>query len=135
MTELTLKAALENIPQVTAFIDQLLEDNGCSLKAQMQIDVAIDELFSNIARYAYGNKAGDATVQFDYDPAKRMAVITFVDCGAPFDPLGKRDPDVSLSAAERAVGGLGIYLVKKTMDDLKYRYENGRNILTLYKHI
>jgi len=135
MTELTLQAVVENITQVTEFIDALLEEQECSMRAQTQIDVAIDELFGNIARYAYGNQTGEATVRFEFDPADRMAAITFMDSGIPFDPLKKDDPDVTLAAEERGIGGLGIFLVKKTMDDMKYRFENGKNVLTIYKHI
>ena len=133
MTELTVKAAVQNIPQVTAFIDEQLEALDCPMKAQMQLDVAIDEIFANIANYAYGDRDGDATVCFSFDAAERMVTLTFLDSGTPFDPLAKDDPDVSLSAEERKMGGLGIFLVKKTMDGMTYRYENGRNVLTLYK--
>ena len=135
MTEWTFEAVAENIPQLTELIDGQLEALDCSMKAQMQIDVAVDEIFGNIARYAYGEGRGDATVRFDFDGTSRMASISFLDRGMPFDPLKKADPDVTLSVEEREVGGLGIYLVKKTMDDMKYRYENGMNVLTLYKHI
>ena len=135
MKELTLEATLENIPQVTAWIDEALEALDCSMKAQMQIDVAIDELFGNIAHYAYPNGTGSATVRFDFDASTRTASIAFMDSGTPFDPLQKADPDVTLSVEEREVGGLGIFLVKKTMDNLTYRFENGMNILTIYKHI
>ena len=135
MKELTLKAVLENIPQATAFVDEQLEALDCSMKAQMQIDVAIDELFGNIARYAYGERTGEATVRFGFDEAERMASVTFIDRGVPFDPLQRTDPDVSLGAEERAVGGLGIFLVKKAMDALEYRYEDGCNILTIRKRV
>ena len=135
MKTLTLEATLENITKVTEFIDAELEACECSMKAQMQIDVAIDELFGNIARYAYGQDTGEATIQFDFDAADRMASIVFMDHGIPFNPLEQDDPDVTLSAEARAVGGLGIFLVKKTMDKLTYRFENGMNVLTLYKHI
>ena len=135
MTEWTFEAVAENIPQLTELIDGQLEALDCSMKAQMQIDVAVDEIFGNIARYAYGDGRGDATVRFDFDGTSRMASISFLDRGMPFDPLKKADPDVTLAAEDRAIGGLGIFLVKKTMDDMKYRYENGMNILTLYKHI
>ena len=130
-----MKATLESIPEATAFIDGELEALDCPMKAQMQIDVAIDELFGNIAHYAYPDGTGDATVRFDFDAAERMARISFVDGGVPFDPLKQTDPDVTLSAEDRAVGGLGIFLVKKTMDKVEYRYENGMNITTIHKHI
>ncbi len=135
MKELTLEAITENIPQVTAFIDGQLEALDCSIKAQMQIDVAIDELFGNISHYAYAPGRGEATVRFGFDEATRTASVTFMDSGVPFDPLGKTDPDVTSPVHERQVGGLGIFLVKKTMDGIDYRYEDGKNILTIYKKI
>ena len=102
MKELTIAANLESITPVTAFIDEQLESLDCSMKAQMQIDIAIDELFGNIARYAYGEGQDDATVRFDFDEATRTASITFIDSGIPYDPLAKEDPDVTLSAEERS---------------------------------
>ena len=135
MKELTLKASLENITVVTAWIDEQLEALDCPMKAQIQFDVAIDELFGNIAHYAYGETTGDATVRFDFDEATRTASITFIDGGVPFDPLAKADPDVTLSAEERGIGGLGIFMVKKSMDKVEYRYENGLNMLTIRKLI
>ena len=135
MKELTLEAIVENIPNVTAFIDEQLEANDCSMKAQMQIDVAIDELFANISRYAYGTAVGEATVRFEFDPAERTVSITFMDHGIPFDPLQAVEPDVTLAAEERKIGGLGIFLVKKTRDTMTYRHENGMNILTITKRI
>ena len=135
MKEITVPATVESLPQVTAFIDSQLEEMDCAMKAQMQIDVALDELFSNIAHYAYAPGTGDATVRFEFDPAARTVKITFMDRGTPFDPLSAADPDVTSSAAEREIGGLGIFLVKKTMDRVAYRYENGMNVLTIEKHI
>lgn len=135
MKELTVQAVLENIPTVTAFIDEQLEALDCPMKAQMKIDVAIDELFGNIAHYAYGEATGDATVKFVFDEATHMVSITFIDSGVPFNPLEKPDPDVTLSVEERGIGGLGIFMVKKSMDDVQYSYDNGFNILTIYKRI
>ena len=135
MKERTVPAIIESIPVVTAFIDEQLEALSCPMKAQMQIDVAIDELFSNIARYAYGDGAGDATVRFSFDESTRRVSITFFDRGFPFDPLEQDEPDVTRSAEERTIGGLGIFLVRKTMDGMEYTYENGANVLTIYKKI
>ena len=139
MKELIVEAALENLSAVTAFIDEQLEALACPMKAQLQIDVAIDELFGNIAQYAYPDRTddcpGSVTVRFDFDETTRMASVTFEDGGVPFDPLQKTDPDVTLSAEERGIGGLGIFVVKKTMDQMAYRHERGCNILTLYKRI
>ena len=130
-----MQAALENIPVVTAAMDEFLEALDCPLKAQMQLDVAVDELFGNIAQYAYPDGTGSVTVRFDHDEAARMVSVTFVDSGVPFDPLKQRDPDVSLSIDDRKEGGLGIFMVKKTMDHMVYRHEDGCNLLTIYKRI
>ena len=135
MKELTVQATPENNTVVTAFIDEQLEALNCPMKAQMQIDIAIDELFGNIAHYAYPDGTGDATVRFDSDAAARRVAITFIDSGIPFDPLKKDDPDVTISADEREIGGLGIFMVKKTMDSMEYRYENSCNILTIKKQL
>ena len=132
---MTLPATKENILRMTAFIDEQLKAVACPMKAQMQIDLALDELLGNIAAYAYTAGSGEATVRFDFDDASRTAAITILDRGVPFDPLAKPDPDVTASAEERDAGGLGIYLVRKTMDDMEYRYENGRNVLTIRKRI
>ena len=135
MKELTIKATTDNIPEVTAFIDEQLEAVDCAMKAQMQIDVAIDELFGNIAHYAYAPGEGDATVRFEFDESSRVAAITFIDSGVPFDPLAMDEPDVSAAAQDRQIGGLGIFLVKKTMDGVAYRYEDGKNVLTIEKRV
>ena len=135
MKELTLPATLENIPAVTAFIDEQLEALDCSMKAQMQIDIAIDELFGNIAHYAYAPGTGTATVQADVSEKTKTLTVTFIDSGIPYNPLAKPDPDVTLSAENRQIGGLGIYMVKKSMDEVRYRRENGENILTILKKL
>ncbi len=133
--ELKLEANLNNIPRVMAFVDKELEALQCPLKIRMKIDLAIDELIANVANYAYASGKGEVTVRFAFDEADRMVSITFIDEGVPYDPLKKRDPDVTLSAAERQIGGLGIFLVKKTMDSMEYKRENDCNILTIYKKI
>ena len=134
MKELTLEATLDNIPEVTAFVDGLLEEQDCPMKAQIQIDVAIDEIFSNIARYAYKGATGKATVRLEIEKQPRAAVITFIDHGVPYNPLKQKDPDITLDADERPIGGLGIFVVKKTMDDMTYEFTGGQNILTLRKY-
>ena len=135
MNEMTIAAKVENIPAVTAFVDERLEALDCPLKAQMQIDIAIDELFGNIAHYAYQPGVGPATVRVEVERDPLSVVITFIDHGVPYDPLSKADPDVTLSAEEREIGGLGIYMVKKTMDAISYEYKDGQNILTLKKRL
>lgn len=135
MNELTVNAVVENIEKVTAFVDEQLEELGCPMKAQMQIDIAIDELFGNIAHYAYNPDIGPATVRVEVVEEPLSVVITFIDNGVPYDPLTKEDPDITLSAEERDIGGLGIYMVKKTMDDIVYEYKDGQNILKIRKNI
>ena len=101
----------------------------------MQIDIAIDELFGNIAHYAYNPEVGNATVRVEVSEDPLAVIVTFIDNGIPYDPLRKDDPDITLSAEEREIGGLGIYLVKKSMDEISYEYKNGQNILKIKKNI
>ena len=135
MKELTLAATVENIETVTEFVNEQLEALDCPMKAQMQIDIAIDELFGNIAHYAYNPETGDATVRVEVVQEPLSVVITFIDKGVPYDPLSNADPDTGLSAEERGVGGLGIYIVKKSMDEITYSYRDGQNILSIRKRL
>lgn len=134
MKELTVDATVENIATVTEFVNAQLEQSGCPPKIQRQIDIAIDELFGNIAHYAYDPDVGPATVRVEVDE-EPCVIITFIDNGVPYDPLGKEDPDITLSAEERGIGGLGVYMVKKSMDDISYEYRDGQNILRIKKRI
>lgn len=133
MKELTIDATIENIATVTAFIDEQLEHRDCPMKTKRQVHIAIDELFGNIAYYAYHPEKGIVTVHAEVTDNPLAVVITFIDNGTPYDPLAKADPDITLSVEERDVGGLGIYMVKKTMDDISYEYRNGQNILRIKK--
>lgn len=135
MKELTIEAAVENIEVVTDFITAELEKLGCPMKAQTQISIAIDELFGNIANYAYSPDVGKATVRFEVEEEPLAVIITFIDNGKPFNPLEQKEPDTTLSAQERKVGGLGIFLVKKTMNLVEYEYKNGQNVLKIKKNI
>ena len=135
MKELTIAATIENIETVTDFVNEQLEAYDCPMKAQMQIDIAIDELFGNIAHYAYNPEIGSATVRVEVIEDPLSVVITFIDNGIPYDPLKKEDPNTTLSAEDREIGGLGIFMVKKTMDDVIYEYKDGQNRLTIVKKI
>ena len=135
MKEITLEASLDNLNKALAFIDENLEEAECGMKAQMQIDVAVEEIFVNIASYAYAPGRGSATLRLELKEEPRSAVITFLDRGIPYDPLQKNDPDVSLPAEERKIGGLGIFMVKKSMDEMHYEYRDGQNILTIVKNL
>ena len=133
MKELIIDALTENLDAVIAFVTEQLEAADCSMKAQMQIEVAVEELFVNIAHYAYAPGIGTATIQTEI--TADTAEITFIDSGVQYDPLAKPDPDVSLPASERQVGGLGIFMVKKSMDDMRYEYRDRKNILTIVKKL
>ena len=135
MRELTIEARIDNLNQVMGFVDETLEEAMCPMKAQMQVDVAVEEIFVNVASYAYTPGVGNVTIRVEIPENPRTVVITFIDSGVPYDPLAKADPDVSLSAEERGIGGLGIFMVKKSMDDMVYEYENGQNILSIKKAI
>lgn len=127
--EKTVDAAVKNLDAVTEFVNDQLEAVGCPLKLQMQIDVVIDELFSNIAYYAYAPEHGTVTVGVRIDES--AISLRFTDAGRPFDPLAKEDPDVTLRAQDRVIGGLGIFMVKKMATDVRYEYSQGHNILTV----
>ena len=105
------------------------------MKIQMAVCVAIEEVFVNVAHYSYGNGEGDMNLGIGFDEENRTITFRMTDKGVPFDPLQKPDPDITLSAEEREIGGLGIFIAKKTMDSLSYSYENGENILTMIKTI
>ena len=134
MKEITVEAKTENLDRVTDFVNEELEAWNCPLRTLHVIDIAVDELFGNIANYAYFPKTGPVTVRVEVKKEPLSAVITFFDRGVPFDPLKKTDPDVTLSAEERGIGGLGIYMVKKSMDGVHYEYKDGQNILTVQKN-
>ena len=135
MKELTIEAKVENLQEVLAFVDEQLEAHNCPMREQMQLDVAVEELFVNIASYAYNPEVGPATILVQTEGDPLSVIITFVDHGVPYDPLAKEDPDITLSADERQIGGLGIFIVKKSMDEVVYRYEDGKNILSIKKQI
>ncbi|MDD6208523.1 MAG: ATP-binding protein [Clostridiales bacterium] len=135
MSELNIEAKTENLDQVLAFVVGKLEELDCPMKAQMQIEIAVEELFVNIANYAYNPEVGPATVRVDVLDEPLSVVITFIDNGVPYDPLAKEDPDVEKTARNRQIGGLGIYMVKQSMDDINYEYKDGKNILSIKKKI
>ena len=133
--ELDIEADESNLHKVMDFIDRHLDAVDCPPKIRMQIEVAVEEIFVNIASYAYAPDKGRATVRVEVSPEPLTVTITFIDQGVPYDPLAKEDPDVTLKAEDRPVGGLGIFMVKKTMDDVTYEYKDGKNILSIKKNI
>ncbi len=132
--ELEIEASRENLAEVQSFIEERLIAAGCPGKALLQIGVAVEEIFVNIANYAYAPGKGQARVRVDVGGDPPSTAITFIDSGIPYDPLARPDPDVKLSAEERNIGGLGIFMVKELMDEVTYEYEDGHNVLTLKKN-
>ncbi|MBQ5823608.1 MAG: SpoIIE family protein phosphatase [Clostridia bacterium] len=135
MEQKLFPASKDALSDVMAFTEECLESFGCSLKITMAVCVAVEEIFVNIASYAYKDGSGNASLCFSFDENKRLMTIVMKDDGVPFNPLEKDEPDISLSAEEREIGGLGIFITKKTMDTVSYTYENGQNILTMTKKI
>lgn len=135
MRELNIEALVDNLDKVIAFVDEEVDKLNCSIKVRTQIDVAVEELFVNIAHYAYNPETGPATVRVEVEHDPVAVSITFIDKGVPYDPLSKADPDITLSAEDREIGGLGIFMVKKSMDDIDYEYKDGQNILHIRKLI
>ena len=135
MKELTVLAKTDKLDEIMEFVNSELEAANCSMKVQMQVELAVEEIFVNIANYAYAPKEGTATISVDLTGDGALLRIVFKDSGTPYDPLAKEDPDVTLSAQDRAIGGLGIFMTKKSMDNVSYEYKDGQNILTLEKRI
>ena len=134
-SELEIEALTENLPEVQAFVEEHLEEADCPAKAMLQIGVAVEEIFVNIANYAYAPEIGKAIVRVEVSDDPVTVTITFIDHGVPYDPLAKKDPDITLSVDDREIGGLGIFMTKKIMDDVMYSYKDGQNILTLKKKL
>lgn len=129
--ELILDATIENITVITEYIDEQLEKAGCPMEIQYIIDIAVDELFGNIAKYGYKNCIGKVVIKTDIND--KDATIIFIDNGIPYNPLMREEPNLDLTAEEREPGGVGIHIVRNSMDDMKYEYMNNQNILTIYK--
>ena len=135
MTKKTFPARIDALTDVLGFVEQTLESYECPMKTQTAICVAIEEVFVNVAHYAYPDGTGDMTLHIGFDRDSRLITFRMEDEGIPFDPLKKPDPDITLSAEDREIGGLGIFITKKTMDSVAYAYEDRKNILTMVKKI
>ena len=131
--ELTVVATLENYDRVAEFVEGELEIRDVPMAAQAQIVIALDEMYTNVAKYAYADDPGEVTVRLDFTEQITEVKMTILDCGIPYDPLKRPDPDVTLEAEARQIGGLGIYMVKQMMDDVSYEYRGGMNILRIRK--
>ena len=135
MKEITVDATIENMDTVTAFVDDFLDEIACPMKSKIQINIVIDEIFGNICHYAYKDSVGTVTVRVESGNTPKAVFLTFTDNGIPYNPLETEDPDITLSSEERKIGGLGIYLVKKNMDEMKYEYLNQQNRLWMEKRL
>ena len=135
MDSIIVPAKNEYLEQVTAFVDERLEAHDCPMTTQMQVELAVEEIFVNIASYAYDTDDGEAEVRCEVLEAPLRAVVQFLDGGKPYDPLARGEVDISKEGIMSRIGGLGIHLVKKTMDDVQYAYEDGKNILTIQKNL
>lgn len=133
MKELNIEAKTENLDQVIEFVKECLGQYDCSDRILTQLIIAIEEIFVNVAHYAYGQEEGRATVRIEIKKNPLSVVISFLDNGVQYNPLEKPDPDITLSAEQRQIGGLGIFMVKKSMDAVAYEYKEGQNILTITK--
>ena len=131
ISELSIEATIENLEKVEEFIDENLDKCNFSTKRMNQIKISVEEIYVNIAHYAYSPNTGMAKISVDINQDDKYMEIVFIDQGKPYNPLEKKDPDVKLKLSERQMGGLGIYMTKKLMDDISYEYSHGKNILTL----
>lgn len=135
MKELSIEAKDENLYRVLDFVNEQLEAYDCPSDVKIQVDIAVEEIFVNISHYAYDSKVGHATIRAEVTEEPLAVTLTFLDNGVPYDPLTNADPDITLSAEERQIGGLGIFMVKKSMDHVNYEYKDGQNILTIKKNL
>ncbi len=136
MRELKIEATIENLSKVFTFLQESLEHCDAPPKVKRQIKLCVEEIYMNITHYAYNPETGIAKIGVELkDDSKdqERIVISFADKGKPYDPLAKQDPDINLSLDDRPIGGLGIYLVKTTMDNVAYEHKDGQNVLTIEK--
>ena len=133
MQKITVEARLENLDKVNDFVQNSILNHDCSKKAIMQLGVIVEEIFVNIVSYAYPENVGYAEIQTELQDNPLAINLTFIDSGIQYNPLENNDPDLGLSVEERDIGGLGIYLVKNMVEEISYKYENGKNILSLTK--
>lgn len=130
---ITVEAKLNNLSKVNDFVETFLQELECSPKVQMQLELVVEEIFSNIANYAYGDEAGNVIIEGKLEDDAAKFRLRFMDKGTPYNPLEQPEPDVNKGIDERPIGGLGIFLVKKNVDDITYQHEDGQNILTIVK--
>ena len=135
MNQIKVDAAVEQLAAVLEFVHQQFAEDSCSPRWLMQLDLALEELFVNIANYAYAPETGTATISAGMLPDAQTLEVTLIDSGTPYDPLARKDPNVNIPLQDRVPGGLGIFLAKKNTDALQYAYRDGCNVLTFRKKL
>ena len=130
MVSKTFEANHESLPAAMAFLEEQMDKLNIDMKKQMQISIAVEELFVNIVHYSYSESGGEVELQIDENA---QLIIALIDSGAPFNPLERKDPDINAPIEEREIGGLGIYMAKQNADKIEYEYKDGKNIVTIYK--
>ena len=132
MVSKTFEANHESLPEAMAFLEEQMDKMNIDMKKQMQVSIAVEELFVNIAHYSYSESGGEVELQIDENA---QLIIALIDSGAPFNPLERKDPDINAPIEEREIGGLGIYMAKQNADKIEYEYKDGKNIVRIYKKI
>lgn len=137
MKQIEVTATIQNLPKVFDFLQNAFDGIDVTPQTKRQIKMCVEEIYTNIANYAYNPEVGPATVTFSVDDEIKPAkiTITFSDSGKPYDPLKHEDPDLELSLEETPIGGLGIFLVKETMDKVEYKLKDGKNVLIMEKNL
>ena len=133
MEKLTIEATVDNLSTVTEFITSSLEEKNCSMKTIMQMELVIEEIFVNVASYAYRPNVGNVTIYKEFD--NQSITVSFVDSGVDYNPLEHEDPDTNAEIEDRDIGGLGIFLIKKNVDEISYERKDEQNILTIKKNL
>ena len=133
--EITVSANVESLTAVNEFVADLIAPTNCPMGVQMKIELIVEEIFVNIANYAYDDAGGTATVRGVVAGEPPVLTLSFADEGIPYNPLSQDAPDLSLSVENRPIGGLVIFIVRKNADDVTYEHKDGKNILTVAKKL
>lgn len=131
--EKTFPADTAVLDDVLSFTEDQLERASCPPALTMSLTMAIEEMFVNVAHYAYPDGGGNVQLSIAFAPDSHVITFQLTDSGIPFDPLAQPAPDLSIPAEERPIGGLGIYIMLKVMDAVQYERIEGHNILTMQK--
>ena len=135
MNKLTVPAKIENLQKVMDFLGDQLDSVDYVMKARLQLELSIEEAYVNIVNYAYESEEGEVVICCNIGESPLKVTMQFIDYGKPYNPLENEDPNLSLNAEEKEIGGLGIFLIKKNVDDISYEYCDGKNILTIQKKL